>query len=109
MRNALISLAVLVAADVLIGRLDLDATEPQPAAAMILVLAAVLTWRTPSLAALWIAGSAASIPLSYIAAPALGIVPRDPPAHLWTTAVALVPAALGTAIGLGVRALRAER
>ena len=108
MPNASISIALLVVADATIGLLDLHATEPQPATAMILALAAVLTWRTPSLAPLWLVGSAASIPLAYVLAPVLGIVPRDPPTRLWTTAVTLIPAGLGTAMGLGLRALRSR-
>jgi len=103
MRHVPSSIAILVVAGAVIGALDLRATEPQPAAAMIIALAAVLTWRTPALAPLWLVGSAASIPLAYLCAPIAGVVPRDPPTHLWTTAIALVPAAIGVVLASALR------
>jgi hypothetical protein len=105
--STLISLAIFIAGDVLIGGIDLPATEPQPSVMLIILMAALLTFRTPSLAPLWLVGTAAAIPLSLVIGPLLGVEPRIPPTHPWSTALALIPAALGTAFGFGIRALSA--
>ena len=105
MRSEILSIVFFVAGDVLIGAVDLPATEPQPAAMLIILLAALLTFRTPSLAPLWLIGTAAAIPLSLMIGPMVGAFPREPPAQPWSTAVALIPAAVGTALGFGARAL----
>jgi hypothetical protein len=68
-------------------------------------MTALLTFRTPSPAPLWLIGTAAAIPLSLAIGPMVGVFPREPPTHPWSTAVALIPAALGTAVGFGARAL----
>ncbi len=105
MPNVVLSILLFVAGAVLIGSVDLSATEPQPAAMLIILMTALLTFRTPFLAPLWLVGIAAAIPLAYVIGPLLGEQPRLPPASLWSTAVALIPAALGTAVGFGARAL----
>ena len=107
MPNVLVSIAIFVAGAILIGAVDLPATEPQPAVMLIILMTALLTFRTPSLAPLWLVGTAAAIPLSLVIGPMLGVEPRIPPVHPWSTAIALIPAALGTAFGFGIRALSA--
>jgi hypothetical protein len=103
----ILSIAIFVAGDVLIGAVDLPATEPQPSVMLIILMTALLAYRTPALAPLWLIGTAAAIPLSLVIGPMIGVEPRIPPEHPWSTAVALIPAALGTAFGFGIRALSA--
>ena len=104
MGNVVFSIAILVAGDVLIGAVDLPATEPQPAVMLIILMTALLTFRTPYFAPLWLVGTAAAIPLSLVIGPLMGV---HPPTDPWSTALALIPAALGTALGFGIRALSA--
>lgn len=105
MPNVVLSFLIFVAGAVLIGGVQLPATEPQPAVMLIMLMTALLTFRTPSLAPLWLIGTAAAIPLALIVGPLLGENPRLPPPNLSSTALALIPAALGTAVGFGARAL----
>ena len=86
-----------------------DRTATESSMLIPLLMTALLTFRTPALAPLWLVGAAAAIPLSLVIGPMVGASPREPPTQFWSTAVALIPAAVGTALGFGARALTMGR
>lgn len=103
------SVVVAIVAGLIIGWLDLRATEVQPIAALLLVVGVILglvthrgAWLVASVlglgvpavhAALWLAGRPQPFPVT-------------PP---WSVLIAMVPAALGVAAGAPVRALFGAR
>jgi hypothetical protein len=102
--NSVLAL-VTVAFGTLVGIPDLSAANVQPAALLILSFGAVLgvaypdgAWRRAVMLGL-------SVPLAHVVAQVTGTVLPYPVPHLADTFLALVPAFVGTFVGVGVRRL----
>jgi hypothetical protein len=96
--------ALSLAGGLLAGAVDYNATEPQPAALIVLVCAALLGFAQPRNAWRWAILVALGLPLMYLVAPQLGWQPRSPSEPgLYATLIALIPAFIGAYGGVLLR------
>jgi hypothetical protein len=86
------------------GAIDFNATEPQPAALMVLVFAGILGFIQPRGAWRWAIIVALGLPLAHLSLRQLGWQPRDPvsPGE-YATLLALIPAFIGAYGGVLIR------
>ena len=94
-----------VAFGTVVGYTDLRAEEVQPAALLLLSFAAILGAAYPEQA--WRRGLllGLSVPFAHVVAQATGTVLPYPVPHFADTFLALIPAMVGTYLGVGVRRL----
>jgi hypothetical protein len=81
---------------------NLNTVEVQPAAGSLLVLAMLFGAITPKASWAWALFFAAAIPLSIAWAGAVHYPMAYPAPRLYETAIALVPAGIGAAVGAGL-------
>ena len=89
---------------VIIGVIDFNATEPQPAALLVLIFASVLGFIQPRNAWRWAIIVTLGLPLAHLTLRQLGWQPRDPvsPGE-YATLIALIPALIGVYGGVVLR------
>jgi len=87
----------------LVGWLDFHSDEVQPAVLLILVITAALSFAAPTKAWLWALIMGLSVEATYLVALSAGLVPRAPMTPVAGGLLALIPAAIGAASGVGVR------
>lgn len=93
------------------GTLDFNATEPQPAALLVLIFAGILGYFQPRTAWRWAILVVLGLPLAHLTLRQLGFQPRDPvsPSE-YATLIALIPGFIGAYGGVLVRkAIDAKR
>jgi hypothetical protein len=89
---------------VIIGAIDFNATEPQPAVLLVLIFAGTLGFVQPHSAWRWAIIVTLGLPLAHLSLRQLGWQPRDPvsPGE-FATLIALIPAFIGAYGGVLVR------
>ena len=86
------------------GAIDFNATEPQPAALLVLVFAGILGLIQPRSAWRWAIIVALGLPLAHLSLRQLGWQPRDAPEPgEYATLIALIPAFIGAYGGVLMR------
>lgn len=86
------------------GTIDFNATEPQPAALLVLIFAGLLGMIQPRAAWRWAIIVALGLPLAHLSLRQLGFQPRDPvsPGE-YATLIALIPGFIGAYGGVLIR------
>jgi hypothetical protein len=86
------------------GVIDSNATEPQPAALLVLIFAGLLGFAQPRNAWRWAIIVTLGLPLAQVSLRLLGAQPRDPvsPGE-YATLIALIPAFIGAYGGVLIR------
>jgi hypothetical protein len=98
--NDWICAAAAIAVGIFAGLVDFHNNEPQPAAAVLLVLGALLGFVRPRGAWRWGVIAALGIPAVYLAGRALGYRPVDTMhPNIFASLVALIPAMIGVYAG----------
>lgn len=89
---------------IVIGAIDFNATEPQPAALLVLIFAGLLGFAQPRNAWRWAIIVTLGLPLAHLTLRQLGVQPRDPvsPGE-YATLIALIPAFIGAYGGVLIR------
>jgi hypothetical protein len=96
--------AVLTA--IFAGLIDFHNHEPQPAAAVLLVLCGLMGFARPSGAWRWGVIAPLGIPVVYLVGCALGFKPADvPQPNIFATLIALIPGLIGAYAGAFARRL----
>ena len=86
------------------GWVDFNNDEPQAAAIVVMICAAILGFAQPKNAWRWAIVIALSIPLVYLIAIAAGLQPRTPPEPgLYASLLALIPSFIGAYGGVFIR------
>ncbi len=103
-RTTVICAILALAAGLLAGAVDFNATEPQPAALMVLAFAGLLGFSQPRNAWRWAIIVALGLPLAHLTLRQLGFQSRDPvsPGE-YATLIALIPAFIGAYGGVLIR------
>jgi len=103
-RSTLICALLALAGGIVIGAIDFNATEPQPAALLVLILAGLLGFAQPRNAWRWAVLATLGLPLAYVSLRQLGWQSRDPvsPGE-YATLIALIPALVGAYGGVLLR------
>lgn len=103
-RSTAICALLALVGGVVIGVIDFNATEPQPAALLVLMLAGLLGFAQPRDAWRWAIIVTLGLPFAHISLRQLGVQPRDPvsPGE-YATLIALIPALSGAYGGVLIR------
>jgi len=104
LRLTVLCTALALAGGLIAGLIDFNATEPQPAALLVLIFAGILGLIQPRNAWRWAIIVALGLPLAHLSLRQLGWQPRDPvsPGE-YATLIALIPAFIGAYGGVLVR------
>jgi hypothetical protein len=104
LRSTVLCTALALAGGLIAGLIDFNATEPQPAALLVLIFAGILGLIQPRDAWRWAIIVALGLPLAHLSLRQLGWQPRDPvsPGE-YATLIALIPAFIGAYGGVLVR------
>ncbi len=103
-RTTVICAILALVAGLLTGAVDFNATEPQPAALMVLVFAGILGFSQPRNAWRWAIIVALGLPLAQLLLLQFGFHPRDPVGPgVYGTLIALIPAFIGAYGGVLLR------
>jgi hypothetical protein len=95
-----------VATAIFVGLIDFHNREPQPAAAVLLVLCGLMGFARPSGAWRWGVIAPLGIPVVYLAGCAMGFKPADAPQpNIFASLVALIPGLIGAYAGAFARRL----
>jgi hypothetical protein len=103
-RTTVICAGLALLGGLIIGVIDFNATEPQPAALMVLVFAGILGFSQPRNAWRWAIIVALGLPLAQLLLLQFGFHPRDPVGPgVYGTLIALIPSFIGAYGGVLIR------
>jgi hypothetical protein len=103
-RLTILCAVLALAGGLVAGAIDFNATEPQPAALLVLIFAGILGLIQPHGAWRWAIIVALGLPLAHLSLRQLGWQPRDAPEPgEYATLIALIPAFIGAYGGVLMR------
>ncbi|HZY44594.1 MAG TPA: hypothetical protein VFF70_07585 [Anaerolineae bacterium] len=103
-RNDVVIIVNAIVVAVIIGWIDFHATEPQPAAFLLIIFGAIFGFLRPRSAWRWAIILGLSLFVTELIFPLFGLQPIDPPQpNVFATLFALIPAFIGTYAGVVAR------